>query len=213
VTIDAIGCQTAIAAQIIKQKGNYALAVKENQPGLYRDRKDYFDWLDTDKPRDEPFSYYCGGSEKGHGRIERREVWLSTAIGGFLDTKAWKGLKSIVRCRSHRLQKDKQTGEWTVESVYDRYFISSLDVSAEEMSRIVRAHWSIENNLHWVLDITFGEDGCKARKCHAPQNLNVLRKAAIALILKRFPDTKSKKRVMLNALLEDHDRELLLFGS
>jgi predicted transposase YbfD/YdcC len=212
VTIDAIGCQKEIAAQIIRQKGNYGLAVKENQPTLYQDIKDYFDWLDTDKPEDEPFLYYKSGSEKEHGRIERREVWLSTAIGDFLDTKAWKGLKSIARCRCHRIQKDKKTGEWTVESGFDRYFISSLDVSAEEMCRIIRAHWSIENGLHWVLDVVFGEDGCKARKNHAPQNLNILRKAALALILQRYPDTKSRKDVMFNALMDDDYRDNLLFG-
>jgi predicted transposase YbfD/YdcC len=212
ITIDAAGCQKRIAEQIISQKGNYVLAVKENQPELYQTVKDYFDFLDEDHPKDEPFQYYRSDSEKDHGRIERREVWLSGAIDYFMDTKTWKGLKAIVRYRCHRLQKAPQTDQWTLESSYDRYYISSLAVSAEEMCHIIRSHWAIENNLHWVLDITFGEDGGKTRKDHAPENLNVLRKTAIALILQRHPDCKSKKSLMFKLLMNDSTRENLIFG-
>jgi predicted transposase YbfD/YdcC len=211
VTIDAMGCQTAITAKIIEKKGNYVLAVKENQRQLYQDVKDYFDWLDSDKPKDEPYQYYSTGSEKDHGRIEWRELWASSAISYFMDSKNWKGLKSIIRYRCHRLQKDAETGEWTNESTYDRYYISSLDVSAQKMCQIIREHWSIENNLHWVLDIVFGEDASRVRKDHAPENLNVLRKAAMALIRQRCPE-KSRKQVLFNALMDDTFRENLLFS-
>jgi predicted transposase YbfD/YdcC len=207
VTIDAMGCQRDIAAKITEKGGDYVLAVKENQPRLYEDIKEYFEWLDKEKPEDEPYVEWKSGSEKDHGRIERREIRASEAIEGWLDPeKRWKGLKSIVRCRGYRWEKG-------VETVFDRYYISSRSADAEALGRCIRAHWEIENNLHWVLDVIFNEDRSKIRTGFAPEVFNVMKKAVIALIKQREPDRKkSYKLLMLKALLNDNYREYLLFG-
>jgi predicted transposase YbfD/YdcC len=183
------------------------LAVKENHPRLSQDIKDYFDWLDEDKPEDEPFIEWKSGSEKDHGRIERREIRVSTAIDDWLTGRAsWKGLKCIIRCRGYRWEKGKET-------VFDRYYISSLDATAEEIGRCIRAHWEIENNLHWVLDVIFHEDKSQISTGFAPEVFNVMKKAVIALIQQREPNRKqSYKLLMLKALVDDSYREYLLFN-
>jgi len=207
VTIDAMGCQTAIAAKIRQKKADYVLAVKENQPMLYEEVKGMFDFLDSkDGWRVLPEDVFDTGSEKGHGRIERRRIRTVCDIAFLSNKKAWKDIKTIVQCRSTRT-----TGKESTTT--DRYYISSLDVDAMRFGEIIRGHWSIENNLHWSLDVTFNEDGCRARKDNSPANLNILRKIALA----RLRAINGGKRVglhrkMLRAALNPDFLHKILFG-
>jgi predicted transposase YbfD/YdcC len=207
VTIDAMGCQKAIAKQVAERQAWYVLAVKENHPELYRQLKEYFKWVEEERPRDEAIDIWKSDCEKDHGRIERREVRVSRHIDWLYQSGEWQGLSCIIACRSVRWAQGKET-------VCDRYYISNGTANAEQLGASIRGHWSIENQLHWVLDMVFGEDRDRNRKDHAPENLNVLRKGTLALLKRREPEKKnSYKRLMFRALMEDDYRASLLFGS
>ena len=170
VTIDAMGCQKEIAQSILEQGADYVLAVKQNQGRLHEDLRDLFEEAEATGFEGVPHDY-ATTLNKGHGRLERRECWAITDPDclDYLSTgKEWPGLRSVVKVVGRR---EAETGV----TVQPRYFISSLDLSAEEMLATVRAHWSIENSLHWSLDVTFREDDCRVRKDHGPQNFATLR--------------------------------------
>ena len=177
VTIDAIGCQKDIAEQIIDQDADYLLAVKDNQKNLHEDMALFFDLADQNE-----FSRvshtYARTVNKGHGRVEVRQGW---AIAGeenlqFLrNYQAWPQLKTIVRIESERHLDDKV-------SIQIRYFISSLPNDAEQILAAKRAHWGIENCLHWVLDIAFREDDSRIRVGHGAENMAILRHIALNLL-------------------------------
>jgi len=173
VTIDAMGCQTAIAGKIREKKADYILAVKENQQTLYKDIRDYFAYLESKEGRGEAFDCWKGGLEKDHGRIERRSVMTVTRLDWLEGAKAWKDLSTIIRYQCSRTV-GKQT------TLTDRYYISSMNASANTFARLVRGHWSIENRLHWSLDVLLREDASQVRKDNAPLNLNILRKIALS---------------------------------
>lgn len=178
VSIDAMGCQREIAQRILEKKADYVLALKENQPDLHEAVLTYFDWLEKGKPSGEGYDLWKSGIETCHGRLERREIAVARA--DWLEQKeAWAGLSCIVRCRSIREIGAERT-------ISDRYYISSFDTSAENFAQLIRGHWSIENQLHWMLDVVFREDAARARKDRSPLNLNVLRKIALSL-LKTLP--------------------------
>ena len=170
VTIDAMGCQKEIAQSILEQGADYVLAVKQNQGRLHEDLRDLFEEAEATGFEGVPHDY-ATTLNKGHGRLERRECWAITDPDclDYLSTgKEWPGLCSVVKVVGRR---EAETGV----TVQPRYFISSLDLSAAEMLATVRAHWSIENSLHWSLDVTFREDDCRVRKDHGPQNFATLR--------------------------------------
>ena len=170
VTIDAMGCQKEIAQGILDRGADYLLAVKENQGRLYQDVRDLFGGAEELGWDGVPYDY-ATTLNKGHGRIERRECWAISdpSCLGYLSTGGdWPGLRSVVKVVGRR---DTDTGI----TVQPRYYISSLDVSAERLLEAVRAHWSIENSLHWSLDVTFREDQSRVRKDHSPQNMATLR--------------------------------------
>ena len=170
VTIDAMGCQKEIAQSILEQGADYVLAVKQNQGRLHEDLRDLFEEAEATGFEGVPHAY-AATLNKGHGRLERRECWAITDPDclDYLSTgKEWPGLCSVVKVVGRR---EAETGV----TVQPRYFISSLDLSAAEMLATVRAHWSIENSLHWSLDVTFREDDCRVRKDHGPQNFATLR--------------------------------------
>ena len=175
VTIDAMGCQTAIAEQIREKKAHYVLSVKENQPSLYEAIREYFQFLDEGKLPGLPEDIWEGELEKDHGRIEKRRVRTACDIDFLTADGKWKDLRTIIEYRCERT-----VGEKTTTTV--RYYISSRDSYADEFGRIIRGHWAIENRLHWALDVSFGEDACRARKDNSPKNLTVLRKIAIGLL-------------------------------
>jgi predicted transposase YbfD/YdcC len=171
VTIDAMGCQTEIAKTIRKKKGNYILAVKDNHKTLHQDICDYFDGLEQGDIRDLPDDVWKTDEERKHGRVEQREVRTVTDIEWLYGKSDWKDLKTIIQYRS-----------WRNGIMTDRYYISSADMSALEFYRHIRGHWSIENKLHWSLDMVFREDASMMSKGHAPENLNILRKMALSLL-------------------------------
>lgn len=177
VTIDAMGCQTDIAEQIVEQKGDYLLAVKKNQEHLYEDIEHLFKHSRADNFEADGFdaSQEVG---KAHGRLEIRHCqviaepeWLEH-IRGRAD---WKKLHSIVRIDAER----HINGKFSQET---RYYICSRAASASELLQAVRAHWEIENKVHWVLDVVFDEDGSRARSGYAQQNLATMRRIAINML-------------------------------
>ena len=183
ITIDAIGTQTAIAEQIVKQKADYVLAVKANQANLHKDIIDYFADDDFLKKCD-----YHKTLEKARGGIEKREYWQANDVEWLADGKKWAKLKSIGLTRN-TVEKD---GKRTVES---RYYITSMASDAKEFARCVRGHWAIES-MHWHLDVTFREDASKTIDEQSALNLNILRKFALA-ILKTADIGKSRTSMKL----------------
>ena len=173
VTIDAMGCQKEIAQGILDREADYLLAVKENQGRLYQDIRDLFEAGDGLGLEGLPHDY-ATTLNKGHGRIERRECWVISdpAYLEYLSTGwDWPELRSVMKVTGRR---ETDTGA----TVHSRYYISSLAAPAEQMLRAARAHWSIENSLHWSLDVTFREDQSRMRKDHSPQNMATLRQIA-----------------------------------
>jgi predicted transposase YbfD/YdcC len=191
VTIDAVGCQKEIAAKIREKKADYVLAVKDNQEILHEDISDYFDWIEKDTPKSEVVDSWKSRPEKGHGRIERREIL--TASADWLEQKNdWADIQTIIRYRCTR----EIDGE---KSVSVRHYISSFDTTAENFGAIIRGHWSIENKLHWMLDVVFREDSCKAKKQNSPLTLNILRKIALPIVNKIKIGRLSVRKKMLKA--------------
>lgn len=195
VTIDAMGCQEEIARKIIEQQADYILAVKENQKQLYQNIEDEFRFgknIQTHSHQD-----------LGHGRIETRTCSVITKFQFMEDNTKWQGLKSIVRIESIREFKnsDKATEKAT------RYYISSLLTQAVELQKAIRLHWTIENKLHWVLDVAFSEDTSRKRKDNAAQNFSVLSKMALNLLKK---DTQTKQGIKGKRLKAAYDNNYLI---
>jgi predicted transposase YbfD/YdcC len=178
VTIDAMGTQTSIAQAIVDAEADYVLSVKENQGHLFEDLSMLFG-----VDRELNFKYassldYHKTVNKGHGRIDVRECW-TTSNPAYLklirNVENWTALRTIVMIVCTRIIGDQETKE-------TRYYISSLPSNAERILHAVRKHWSIENELHWVLDVALNEDHSRVRKDQAPENLAVLRHIALNLL-------------------------------
>jgi len=177
VTIDAMGCQKEIARTICDQQADYVLALKENQEHLYQDTVDLFDHVEQ-IPSHRLTTDYVKTTEMGHGRFEVRECWTITDPNGFpyfRTSQQWTQLQTLVKIRRERHLPDKTTVE-------THYYISSLPGAAAPLLNAVRAHWDIENGLHWVLDIAFREDDQRVRVGNSPQNFAVLRHIALNLL-------------------------------
>lgn len=175
ITIDAMGCQKAIVEKIKEKQGEYCIAVKENQKNLYEELQSIFS---DEKCR----LLECGISdeymetvEKDHGRIERRQYYSVCSKTWVSEENRWKGCQSINLVLSERIYR----GETSKES---RFYISSHLPNASVNGRIIRQHWSIENNLHWVLDVVFHEDHLQAKIKNAVQNLSLIKKFALNLL-------------------------------
>jgi predicted transposase YbfD/YdcC len=189
ITIDAMGCQREIAAKIIEKDADYVLALKGNQ-GTLRDDVEEFaieqkacKYADCVVDRHETI-------EKSHGRIETRIVTAISDIGWLQARHKWPGLQSIVMVESRRELADRTEREL-------RFYITSLVADAKRMGEAVRAHWGIENGLHWVMDMVFRDDECRIRKDHAPANFSTIKHMASNL-LRRAPgkDSLRVKRKM-----------------
>ena len=194
VTIDAMGCQRAIAEKIIAKKADYILAVKENQGHLLEEIKDSFQMLAADAVEEE--------IDYGHGRVEQRRCSVIADLSLIEKAAEWASLQGIVRIQSERFH--KATGKTETEI---RYYITSLAPDAMRLNRSIRQHWGIENKLHWVLDVGFGEDLDRKRAGHAAQNFSVLNRIALNLLKQ---DKTSKRGVHGMRLKAGWDNDYLL---
>ncbi len=182
VTIDALGCQTAIAEKVVESQADYVLAAKDNQKTLADGVTSVMQELilDHDKKREAPVDYF-EQTQEGHGRKETRKVWVSTAVQRLPATirGKWTGLASIAVVERTRQDYGDFTGKVSVERCC---YISSLkSVSATAMAGYIRGHWSVENSLHWQLDMSFQEDQSRLRQGHGAQNMSRLRRIALNL--------------------------------
>lgn len=183
VTIDAMGCQRVIAATVVDRGGNYLLAVKENQPALHREIRDLFeDALDsTPRPSDRsqpPKVETVEMTNGDHGRVEERKVVVCRDLSRIASRKRWKRLAFVAMVV--RVRTDKRTGHSSTETSY--YIGSDAEVDADDIQRIIRGHWGIENSCHWVLDMAFREDAARHRADNAAKNFTVLRHFALNLL-------------------------------
>lgn len=199
VTIDAMGCQREIARQIVGQKADYILAVKENQPTLHEKVKRLMDEAILDGFKDVTHGRF-EQSDAGHGRIEKRRVWASNDLVKWLGEELlnqWPGLASLVAVESTRQDLSDLSGKVSVER---RYFISSHDHNdAALFARAIREHWGIENQLHWRLDVSMNEDQCRLRTGHGAENFSRLRRIALNK-LKRWEIRKENGKVRKTSL-------------
>ncbi len=194
VTIDAMGCQRAIAKQIIDQGGDYLFSLKGNQGTLHDDVREWFESQKYDQTTYTELDY-------GHGRIETRQVSVSNEIDWLKQRHNWPYLNSIIAVTATRECGDKVSQE-------TRYFISSLDTDDKKrLGHAVRAHWSVENELHWTLDVAFDEDQCRTRNGHSAANLTTLRHVALNLIK---AEKTAKVGVKIKRLKAGWDNKYLL---
>lgn len=190
VTIDAMGCQKNIARQLVDKGADYIFGLKQNQPSLHEEVLATFDEATRERLRKQRGSY-AEEADKGHGRQELRRIWVERDVSWLGQSEAWPHLRSLILVESERTRRG-------VTSRERRAYISSLDGSAEELAHKVRGHWHVENKLHWVLDVTFGEDQARMSRKNGAENMSVMRKMAMNL-LTRAPEafegeTASKKQ-------------------
>ncbi|MCM1059430.1 MAG: ISAs1 family transposase [Eubacterium sp.] len=198
ITADAMSCQKNIVSKIVDSKADYAIALKENQPKLHKNVIKHFEKIDFTKLQ------FAETFDNGHGRCEHREYYLETDLKWLDKADEWRNLKSIGIAKSTVTVNDK-TSEFT------RYFITSL-TDVNEFAYAIRKHWSIENQLHWCLDVIFREDASRARKDNSPLNLNIFRKVALTLIKNIKTGRISLNRLMFKAALNTSLLEKILFS-
>ena len=169
VTMDAMGCQRSIAQQIIDQEGGFVLGLKGNQGTTLTAVEEQFSTISEGKCE----TYY--EADKGHGRIEER-TYLALDSNSVIDMKEWPGVKSVIKVISVRQIKEKTTTE-------NRFYLSSLVASSVKVSGdAIRSHWGVENGLHYVLDVTFGQDKSRIRNGNAPENFGIMRHLALNIL-------------------------------
>ena len=195
ITIDAMGCQKDIAKKIIEKEGHYCFTVKENKKNFYLDIKDYFDFILNDNLEKKNIIPYTT-LDKNHGRIERREHYIVYDIDWLDGKESWQNLSMIGMTRNYR----EINGE---VSIQEKYYISDLKLSGEEFARIVRGHWAIENNLHWILDVHFREDWSLCKEENSLRNLSTIRK--ICYNLTKLDPFNSKLSFNKKLTLYNHD--------
>ncbi len=203
VTIDAIGCQREIVKKIVEKDADYVITVKKNQPTLYEQIKQLFKQAIETQGKDLNLSSFYS-REMNRGREEIRNYLMITDVAERIDPlQKWRKLTSIGMVESVRVV----GGKTNIET---RYFISSLENDAQKLAEGIRGHWSIENSLHWVLDVAFQEDNSRIRKDNAPANFAVLRHIAVNIISQnksRKLSVRSKR--LLATLDEEYSTELL----
>jgi predicted transposase YbfD/YdcC len=194
VTIDAMGCQREIALRIVEKKADYVLAVKNNQGLLSEQVKDSFRLLPSDAVEEE--------IDCGHGRVERRKCSVIADLSLIEKATEWASLRGLVRIEAERYH--KASGKTERET---RYYITSLPPAAAPVNRAIRQHWGIENKLHWVLDVGFGEDLSRKRAGHAAQNFSLLNRIVLNLLKQ---DKSSQRGIKGKRLKAAWDQSYLL---
>jgi len=190
VTIDAMGTQANIAQAVCDRGADYVLAVKDNQPKLAESIQDFMAAFEA-QPQHTPHSFW-ETVEKDHGRLETRRCYAFAQLDCLYKPQQWPELKSFVVIDSERSIQDKTTRE-------RRVYISSLAPEAQRIGQAVRAHWSIENRLHWCMDVIFQDDQMRARTGHAAHNLAVLKHITLNLI--RLDPVKRKGGIKARRLI------------
>lgn len=201
VSIDAMGCQKAIAEQIVTGKGDYLLAVKGNQQRLHAAIETAF--IDSHSRGE---LVLAGHAERSHGRVVGQTAAVLSA-DGIVDMADWPRCAMIGRMDSIRIVDGKES------DLERRYYISSRALTAEQLAAAVRAHWGVENRLHWILDVSFSEDASTVAKDNAPQNLSMLRKIALNIIRAAPPPPrKTSLRLRRKGAAWDDDLRMGLLG-
>jgi predicted transposase YbfD/YdcC len=199
VTIDAMGCQTDIAEKIRDKKADYVLALKGNQGTLHEDVKRY--WEDPKLPKEEYEEYET--VEKGHGRLEIRKYRITDKLDWLEPREEWKGLRSIAMVESSREIGERKTQE-------HRYYLTSLKADSKQFAKAIRAHWEIENKVHWCLDVTFREDKSTVWIKQAARNFALLRRLAMNMLRKETSIKRSLNMKRHRAALRPEYLELVL---
>ena len=174
VTIDAMGCQTAIAAKIVEKESDYVLAVKNNQPTLAQAIEGFFIGAESKAWEGVPHTF-AEWIEKDHGRIETRRCWVVDDLDCLGKDHKWTQPKTLSMVEAIR----EINGAASTER---RYYISSLQADAERMGTVVRGHWGVENGLHWSLDVAYGEDQARMREGNSAENFSILRRITLNLL-------------------------------
>ena len=199
ITIDAMGCQKNIAEKILSKKADYVLSLKENHPTLYHETVLYFS--DALNKRE---TYEVKNKSKTDIHIRRCSV--TDDVSWVPDLKKWKGLKSLVMIEAIKIKSDTQTKEV-------RYFISSLEPNPKVILNSVRAHWGIENNLHWILDVVFKEDDRILWDKNVIQNESFIRRFALNLIKQyktKYNDNTAFKTIRKVLAMDDDKLDQIL---
>jgi len=200
VTADALHCQKNIAKEIKEADAEYVLALKGNQGTAFAEVKAF---LDDAIQRQESHLVTLTTTDKEHGRLEVRRYWQTEKLEWFADRKEWDGLKSVGVVEARRTIQGQ-------ESVERRYYLSSLKNDAAQFAKAVRGHWGVENSLHWVLDVVFGEDDSRARNGHAAENLAATRRLAVNLLRRDKTCKRSIKGKLLRAAIDPDYLKLIL---
>jgi predicted transposase YbfD/YdcC len=214
VTLDAMGCQRKIAKEIKEADADYVLALKGNQETVHAEVKSFLDATLAEQQAPRPKGAKLSQAaatlasvetvEKDHGRLEIRRYYQSDCLDWFADRAQWEGLQSVGMVESLR----EVGGKTTVER---RYYLVSLPLGVETFARAVRSHWGVENKVHWVMDVCFGEDQSRARVGYAAENLATLRRLALNLLRSEKTKKRGIRGKQLNASW-DHAYLLRLLG-
>lgn len=198
VTIDAIGCQKEVVKKIVKEKkADYVIAVKNNQKSLYGQIDKLFT---ITNPASESVEHHSD-----HGRVETRKCSIIDNFTFMDDCEGWEGLRSIIKVESQRYF--KSDGRTETEA---RFYISSHKADAKQINTVIRNHWSVENNLHWMLDVVFAEDSSRRRTGNSAANFNIISKIALGLIERSPYKNKSKRQRRFKAGFDPAFREKVL---
>jgi predicted transposase YbfD/YdcC len=199
VTMDAMGCQTAIAGQIRAQEGDYLLALKSNHKKAYKAIKQHFHQHIEHQLAWRAAENFFDAFDDSHGRTVRRRVWVITDLKPIPELAKWPDLQSVIVVETIRAAYPGAV----ITSDY-RIYISSLIRSATAFVTMIRQHWDIENKLHWSLDVTFNEDRCRIRKAHAAENMVALRHIALNLLRQEHSHRLSLRQKRLLCGLDEH---------
>ncbi|HTX76449.1 MAG TPA: ISAs1 family transposase [Terracidiphilus sp.] len=203
VTIDAIGAQTAIAELIQERGAEYVLAVKDNQPQLAASIRDFWRTFRAHPP-DWTRHRFAETVDKDHGRIETRRCYAFDQLECLAEPELWKGLRSFAV-----LEAEREMGQTVQRET--RLYISSLAPDAQRLARTIRSHWSVENRLHWVMDVIFNDDQMRARSKYSAHNLALLKHITLNLIrldpIKRKGGVKARR--LIAATSDNYRAELL----